>query len=216
MIRTEIITMFRDENPDVTSRVAGDSVLHSWLKEGNKEVCMLTKCIYGDESFTAVVDQASYDLPTYIDNFFDIDDCPGGGVLFNDDPLKKTTIAELDQLTPSWRSYSSGTPLKWYRRGNTLGFDRAPDTAYTVQVYTYLLPNDFDNDDEEPFNELEYLRPFHYSLVLYLQKRAKMKKGKTGEEAKALQEYTNYVAWMKREVRSIRYGKVYLRRKDTA
>ena len=117
MTRTEIIENFRVTNPEITDRVISDAELATFCKEGDKEVCARTRCIVGDETWDAVEDNDNYDLTTYISKFYDIDEYPGGGVSYDDNRLKKTTIAELDQLTPSWRTNDSGTPTKYYRRG---------------------------------------------------------------------------------------------------
>ncbi len=209
MIRSEIKSKFREENPEITDRVIEDPVLDSWLKEGNKEVCILTRCIVGKDGTTIETSEndQTWDLTNIIDKFYDIDEYPGGGVSYNGKRLKEKTIAQLDNETPNWRSRNSGRPKYYYRRGKWLYLDRAIDSrAEDVKIYSVLIPDAY-TDDIEPFNELSYLSSFHYVLVLYLQKRAKMKIGKTNEEIKALSEYDRYIGWMKREIGGSKYTK---------
>jgi len=201
MTRTEIIAKFRAENPEITIRVLPDVTLHSWLIEGNKEVAVKTRCVTADTTFHSIDGTRNYDLTDEIENFYDIDEYPGGGVAYDNDRLDPTTISELDKDEPSWREYAEGTPLKYYLRNGVLWFERTPSTSSKdIEVYSVCMPEDFNNDALTPFNEILILAPFHYVLVLYLQKRAKMTVGKPGEEIKAQQEYDGYVKWMKTEL----------------
>ena len=208
MTRLEILNTFRQENPAVTTRVLKDTVLHSWLKEGNREICARTRCIVDQDgtTITTTEDDQYYDLTDKIDNFQDIDSYPGGGVTYKDKRIEEKTIAQLDQESPNWRSRSAGTPKAYYRRGQWLYLDRPIDSnAEDIKIYSVLRVDDFDDDDKIPFNELGYLIPYNYALVYYLQKRAKMAKGKKGEEIKALQEYEAYIKWFKKEIGGGKY-----------
>ena len=217
MTRTEIITTFRSENPEITERVLLDERLYSWLLQGNIYISCETRCIQGSASFTTEEGTDNYNLLSgdyAITNFYSIDEYPGGGVAYDDDRLTEATIAELDADNPNWRTADNGTPEKYYLRNGILYFDCPPDDEKTVDIYTILLPNDFDNDDEEPFNELAYLKPFHYSLVLYLQMKAMNKVGKQGDDLRAERELREYLKWMKKEIGGLKYGKIYLKKKN--
>ena len=218
MNRAEILTVFRSDNPELTDRVMTDAAAYAYLKEGDKEECAISKCIVGDTTFSSVASStvytAKYDLTTLIDKFYAIDDNPGGGVIFDGDPLDKTTVAELDMLSSSWRSRSAGTPKKWYVRGNYLYFDRPVLTAgLDIMVYTALVSEDFDNDLKEPFNSLQYLRPFHIALVKYLKAMGKAKIGKPQEAQQAMQDFREYCLWFGKETKGNRFGKIYLQPK---
>jgi hypothetical protein len=218
MNRREILTLFRADNPEITDRVMSDAVAYSYLLEGDKEACAISRCIVGDTTFSSVVSstvyEAKYDLTALITNFYAIDDNPGGGVVFDDDPLDKTTVAELDMLHSSWRSRSAGTPKKWYVRGNYLYFDYPIETAgLDIMVYSVLVSDDFDDDAKEPFNSLQHLRPFHSALVKYLQWKGKEKIGKIQEGVRARQEFVDYCKWFGKEIGGNKYGKIYLKPK---
>lgn len=207
MIRSEIKAKFREENPEITIRVLKDSVLNSWLEEGNKEVCIKTRVIVDQNGTTisTVENDQTWDLTNEIPNFYDIDSYPGSGVTYDDKRIIEKTMAQLDEEARNWRSRNSGTPKAYYRRGKWIVLDRAIDSAAEdVKVYSVLIPDAY-TDDVAPFNQLTYLEPFHYSLIYYLQKRAKMKIGKSGEEVKALQEYDAYIKWMKKELGGGKY-----------
>lgn len=215
MTRSEIIESFRVQNPEITSRVITDSQLYSFCEEGDKMFCAETRCIVdqdGTEWDTAVNDEY-YDLTSKITNFYDIDDYPGSGVLYNGERIIKTTMAELDMDSKSWRARSAGTPKKWYRRGKYIYVDRPIDTAsLKFKVYAVLISDDW-NADVAPFNQRTELEPFHESMVLYLTMRCKNKIGKPEEAIMARQEFAEYMKWAKRQLGGNKYSPVYYRRK---
>jgi hypothetical protein len=211
MTRAEILKTFRAENPEITERVISDTILNSWLKEGNRNVCAQTRCIVDQDGTTISTneDDERFDLSVNIDNFYDIDEFPGSGVLYNSKKIDKTTMADLDTEDESWRNRTAGTPKKWYRRGKWLCLDRPIDSnEYDLTVYAVLRPNDFDADTKTPFNELDYLEPFHFSLVLYIQWKAKAKVGKPQDATKAEQEYMAYIAYMKKSIGGNKFGPI--------
>lgn len=213
MTRLEIRNKFRAENPDVTERVITDATLNEWLISGDKEICALTRCIVSNvsETFNTVINTQYYDLTAQIDKFYDIDDMPGGGVYYNDVPLKKTTPGEMNYTARSWRTRSSGTPQKYWRRGKYLWFDRAPDAVQDVDIDCVYVSDDFDSDSVAPYNQLEHLEPFHDGLVKYLQRRTKQKIGKPEDAATAEKDYMDYVKWMKKTVKGYSQSAVFMR-----
>lgn len=215
MIRSEIIQRFRDENTEFPERVISTVTANSWLFTGDKEFCAETRCIVDQDGTTisTTLNDQSFDLTTEISKFYDIDDYPGSGVLYNGKRLEKTTMASLDQESAAWRDRAVGTPKKWYRRGNMLYLDRPIDSAADdLIVYSVLVSDDW-SSDVEPFNALAYLEPFHYAMVLYLVKRAKSKVGKPEEAMAAQAEYNAYIAWVKRQLGGNKYAPVYFQKK---
>lgn len=213
MNRSEIRETFRAENPEITERVVTDAVLNAWMLRADKEICAITHCILSNtaETFTAVVNTQYYDLEANIDKFFDVDDLPGGGVYFNNKPLKKATPAEMNFVLRTWKTSASGTPKKWWRRGKYLWFDRAPSAASTIAVDTVYISNDFDSDAKTPYNSLGHLEPFHDGILKYLQWRAKQKIGKPDEAKIAKDDYTSYTKWMNSKVREYNNAAILMR-----
>ena len=205
MIRSEIRNTFRVENPEIDDRVATDVELNSWLLQGDKEVCAITRCIVSDFVITSVtstsVYDTKYDLTDEEPKFFDIDEMPGGGVSFDDEPLEKTSVSELDADNKDWRKRNAGTPEKWYRRGKWLYFDYPVLTEdLDIRVYAVLVSDDFNDDNIMPFNQLSFLEPYHQVLLKYLQWKAKEKVGKPEEGMRARQEFLQYAEWMKKMI----------------
>jgi hypothetical protein len=203
MTRTEIIAQFRAENPEIDSRVIQDATLQAWLLVGNSEICTITRCIKGENIWDTVAGEFFWDLTAKIPKFLDIDEYPGGGVALDNDRLGMTSPAELDDENNGWRddvrNDHRGQPEKYFRYGQYIYTECPVDNVYEMAVDAVLLPDDY-TTDVMPFNQLSYLIPYHYSLVLYLQKKAKMKVGKDTESARAQQEYQAYVTWMKKEI----------------
>lgn len=199
MNRATIRTRFRAENPEITDRVVTDSVLNGWMFDGDKDICAETKCLVSNvpETFPSVVDIQYYDLTALISKFYDIDEYPGGGVWYDDEPLKKATESEMNYILSNWKAASSGTPRKYFRRGQYLWFDCKPSASdVDIDVSTVYISNDFDADEESPYNELSFLEPFHPGILKYIQWKVKQKVGKDQEASKAELEYYSFVKRM--------------------
>jgi len=164
-------------------------------------------------TITTTENDQSWDLTAEITDFYCIDDTYASGVLYNGKRLEKATMAQLDMEAINWRARGSGTPKKYYQRGKYLYLDRPIDVnAEDIVVYAILKSDDWDSD-VSPYNQLEYLEPFHPAMVLYLTMRAKSKIGKE-EEARAAQvEYFAYQAWAKRQLAGGKAGPIYFRKR---
>lgn len=214
MIRSEIVDKFRQENSEIPSRVISDAVIESWLIQGDKEFCAETRCIVDQGSLiTTVVNEQYWDLEAEIPKFYDIDIQSTSGVTYNAKALIKTSMSELDMESKSWRARNAGVPKKWFRRGKYLWFDRKVDSAADdIVVYSVLISDDW-TTDIQPYNDLDYLSPFHSAMVLYLTRRAKAKVGKPEEAMAAQAEYSGYMKWARSQLGSTRFGEIYFRKR---
>lgn len=216
MTREEIIAMFRADNPKITTRVISNTKLYNWCKLGDKEVAAQSRCIISDFTIASVasvtVYTARYDLSVAEPKFYAIDDYPGGGVSYADEPLERTSVAELDEEDSNWRSRSAGDPDKYYRRGKWLYFDRPIKTAGDViRVYAALISDAFDDDSKSPFNSLAHLEPFHGAILKYLEWRTKQTVGKRQDAIKARAELDDYIGWMRKEISGGRVTPIHFR-----
>lgn len=218
MTREEIVEMFQTENPEITTRVISNALLADWLEVGDKDVCARTRCIVDQGTTIATAENdESWVLTDEVTRFYDINEFPGGGVTYNAKRLQMTTIPELDMIASNWRGRSAGTPTKYYRQGNYLYVDRPIDSnAYTLKIYSVLIPSDFDADTKTPYDQLTYLEPYHYGLVKWLNWKAKAKIGKPQEALVARQEYLEYIEDMKLQLGGGKFGKVFFRKRETA
>lgn len=215
MTRKEILTRFREENPEITANVASDAVINSWLLVGDKEVCTKTRLIVDSGTIVAVEDEDSYDL-TRLSKFFDIDEQPGGGISFLDSSgrikrLDKTTKSKLDQDVSGWRNAASGRPTKYFRRGKYFKLDKPCDaTIDEFEIDFVCISNPFDDDNKTPYNQLSYLEPYHPALLFYLAWRAKAKVGKPEDVKTAFDMYEAYVSWMVKTIGGGKFGAITL------
>lgn len=217
MNREDIRDQFRNEVPEITENVASNTVLNAFLKAGDKDFCARTRCVTNldPETITTTENDTYWDLTTEVSKFYDVDEFPGGGVSYNDERLTLATIAQLDEIDSGWRTASSGTPEYYYRRGSRI-YTNCPidSSADDIKVYAVLISDDFDNDAKLPFNNLSYLEPFHYGLVLWLKWKTKAKIGKREDALLAKQEYIDYTLWVKKELGGTKFGPIYFRKKN--
>lgn len=218
MLMSDIIQRFRDENPEIDATVIPDNTLMAWLLIGDQEICMKVRLIVLENvNVTIVVGQNTYDLTKLSPLFFDINEQPGGGICqFNTNTiykrLTKTTKAWLDVNNAQWRLASAGVPKCYYRSGQNIVIYPTPDSTITsLKVDMVILSNPFNNLNIMPFNQLPYLAPFHYGLVLYLAWRAKAKIGKDEESDTALKIYSGYIDWMNKTIGGGKFDRIELR-----
>ncbi len=73
---------------------------------------------------------------------------------------------------------STGDPQKWYRYGNKLIFDYAPEEQKWFRMEYYRLPLDMSSDSDEP----ELPEEFHYGLVLWGTEWGYRREGESNEK----------------------------------
>jgi len=202
MNRETIRNRFRSENPEVTERVATDVVINGWMLDGDKDICSLSKAIRSNipETFDAVEDTQYYDLTAEIAKFEEIDEYPGGGVWFNDKPLRKATESQMNYTLKNWKTADSGVPKRYFRRNQYIWFDVPPNSTDEIAISTIYISNDFDEDLKTPYNQLSYLETYHPGIIKYLQWKAKQKIGKDQEATKAEKEYYTFAKRMKKAI----------------
>jgi len=212
MTRGDIISRFRQENPSVTKNVATSAVLQSWTEIGNLEIATKARLIRGETTFPSIIDKTEYNLTTEIPKFYDIDELPGSGVIYDNRQIDSKSISLLDQQRPSWRTQANGVPRDYYRRNQFLNLGRKPSAVKDILVYTVLIADPLDDDSKTPFNQFAHLEPFHYALVLYLEKRVYGNKViRKFSEMTATEEYNAYVSWITKETQRGIYDNIQIR-----
>lgn len=84
---------------------------------------------------------------------------------------------------------STGTPSQWYRFGNKLYFDVAPDDSRWYQMEYYRLPTTLSNDTDAP----EIPEQFHYALVLWGTEWAYRQSGESNEKYSTKRDYIDFM-----------------------
>ena len=91
-----------------------------------------------------ITDEREIRLPS---TFMSIDD---GGVYYNDDVCSATSIKQIKDYDKDWLE-KSGTPHRYYLRGDMLGFDNKISAGDTVRIYGTKMPDEL-TGDQAPFD----------------------------------------------------------------
>lgn len=106
-----------------------------------------------------IVDDREILLPS---TFISIDD---GGVYYNDDVCAATSIKQIKDSDEDWLE-RSGTPSRYYLRGDMLGFDNKISAADTVRIYGTKMPDAL-SASQAPFDADYRTVGYRYLLVDY-------------------------------------------------
>lgn len=87
-----------------------------------------------DTGEAQIVDEREILLPS---SFISIDD---GGVYYNDDVCDASSIKQIKDYNKDWLE-GSGTPHRYYLRGDMLGFDQKISAGDTVRIYGIKMPD---------------------------------------------------------------------------
>ena len=129
----EIITSVRYLIREPTASFWSDAEITTYINEAQDEFATTTKCLSKYYSHTLEADDIvnTREIRLYSD-FIALDE---GGVLYEDEPLKQTSLKELDEFGGgNWHSVT-GTPTHFYKRGDMLGFYPIPTAGDEVKYY---------------------------------------------------------------------------------
>jgi len=128
----EILTDIRSLINESSDGFWLDTELTNWANEGMEEITNETYCLRTYKTYTILADDIFDEREIRMDtDFLAIDE---GVVYYNDVALKPTTQARLVLGNDEWRS-ETGTPNRYYVRGDMLGFDRKISAGDTVKFY---------------------------------------------------------------------------------
>ena len=110
-----------------------DVEIHRWLNDGQEYISNATKVLskYYDYTIIAgdIIDDREIRLPS---DFITLDD---GAVFYNGNNITETTLIELNRYYGyDWRD-STGSPTRFYRRADNLGFFPKLSAGDTVRFY---------------------------------------------------------------------------------
>lgn len=129
---SEIITDVRSLINEETASFWSDTEITRWVNEGQEIFSSETGLLSKYYSITLKAANINNDreirLPS---DFIAFDE---GGVLYDDDPCLPVTLQELDEWHGNWRD-TTGTPNRYYTRGDYLGFFPKPSAGDTVKFY---------------------------------------------------------------------------------
>ena len=131
---TELIADVRSliNETGTTSGFWTDAEITRWLNEGQEIFSTTTKCLSKYYSHELEASNIKHDREIRL--FSDFIGFDEGGVLYNDKPLTPTSLKALDEWVGSWRD-TTGTPTRFYVRGDVMGFYPKPSVGDTVKYY---------------------------------------------------------------------------------
>lgn len=112
-----------------------------------------------ESGYAQIVDDREILLPS---SFVSIDD---GGVYYNDDVCSATSIKEIKDHNKDWLE-GSGTPSRYYLRGDMLGFDQKISAGDTARIYGIKMPDAL-SAAQAPFDADYRTIGYRYLIVNY-------------------------------------------------
>lgn len=193
MNKQEIRERFYELTPDADeTRNALVADVNDWIKEGNSEFVMATRCLVAEYTITTTEDIRYYDLTDSEPLFLDVDN-NSGGVWYDDRSLTQTDLSELSNADRRWRAHLDGTVTKWWTRMAILWLNKNPEGSKELIVSIVKKADPLIQDSQTPFDAVGFLEPYHMALVKYAQMRFKGSQGKTEEMAISKGEYGEYI-----------------------
>lgn len=130
---TELIAAVRSLIDESADGFWLDTEITDWLNEGQEHISAATKVLskYYDYTILAgdIIDGREIRFPA---DFITLDD---GSVFYNDKVIHESTLAELNRYAGrNWQS-DTGTPVRFYRRADNLGFYPKLSAGDTVRFY---------------------------------------------------------------------------------
>jgi len=127
-----LVTSVRYLVNEATASFYSDAEIGLYLNEGQEIFSTETKCLSKYYSRTLEDSDIKHDREIRMgSDFIAFDE---GGVLYNDKPLNPISLKALDEWVGSWRD-TTGTPTRFYIRGDMIGFYPKPSVGDTVKYY---------------------------------------------------------------------------------
>ena len=181
-----IVAEVRSLINETTAAFWSDAEIGSWINEAQEEIGHETFCLRTYKTYTILADDIFDEREFRMDSdFIAIDE---GLVYYNDVACYPTTMARLVRENDEWRS-GTGTPARYYIRGDMLGFDNKISAGDTVKFYQIerattlaasLAPF---NGDYRLINFRKLLRDYAVSMAWY----------KKGEDTKGDRWWARYL-----------------------
>jgi len=167
---TDLVEDVRDIINETTEGFWTDDYIERQLEKGHqiasakiKMVSMIWTVTLTDDTpdtgEAQIVDDREILLPS---SFIAIDD---GGVYYNDDVCDASSIKRIKDYNKDWLE-GSGTPSRYYLRGDMLGFDQKISAGDTVRIYGVKMPDEL-SGTQAPFDADYRTIGYRYLLVDY-------------------------------------------------
>ena len=167
---TDLVKDVRDIILETTEGFWLDTYIERQLKKGHQIASAKVKMVSmiwtvtltdgdPDTGEAKITDEREILLPS---SFIAIDD---GGVYYNDDVCSASSIKQIKDYNKDWLE-GSGTPSRYYLRGDMLGFDQKISAGNTVRIYGIKMPSEL-AAGTAPFDADYRTIGYRYLLVDY-------------------------------------------------
>jgi hypothetical protein len=157
MTASDVITAARDLYNATGDTFFADTLMYNWLWQGCNQLAVQTLLIENVYSTTTVASQQTYAFPTLTHAI--------KRVTYNGIKLKPVTMRQDDAITlTNSATTATGTPSYYYTFNFTLYLRPIPDTAYTLQIYSFNLHSQITTANQN----LELPLQFQMDTVDYL------------------------------------------------
>jgi hypothetical protein len=195
---TNLLSYSRLRIPEAQSAVISDANMLILTNQICKEFVDLTECLPTYTRFNATAEQQEYSIATNVSTYLRIRD-EGLWWYYSTGStwkrLKAYTLDRLIQEEETWINRSSGSPLKYWIEGDTIGIHPKPDTSdttYGFRLYHFAQSTNMSLDTHYPFSgsTTQYSHLAHHDETIVDGVRYKVKqilgKHQQAEEAKSL------------------------------
>jgi len=142
----------------------------SFINEGQEIIATETKCLskYYSHTLEAADIKNDREIRFYSD-FVALDE---GGVTYAGKPLVQTSLKELDEYAGNWRD-TTGTPTRFYFRGDMMGFYPKPSVGGIVAYYGIERATELSGDtvplsgDYRTISFRRYMRDYAVAMCWY-------------------------------------------------
>lgn len=127
-----LVTSVRYAVNEATASFWTDIEIGLYLNEGQEVFCTKTKCLVKYYTYTLLAGDIKNSREIRLNSDFIA--FAEGGVTYDGDQLRPTSIKALDEWNGDWRD-DTGTPTHYYLRGDMIGFYPIPTAGDAIAYY---------------------------------------------------------------------------------
>ena len=194
-IRSAVQYKIGDSAATVSNPRWSSAELNIRINDAQRFIAKTTHCLYVQGLSTPVAGTREYSKPT---NCISIDRVSviqnSSATAYNQyKKLPLVTMGGLDRDFPTWEQNLAGLPLRYYLRGDKIGFDRPFSAVYcstgAIKIDYFKYPADMTSDSSEPYDGVDFLQNYSDVIVLGVAYKCKQDENKWNEATTLQAEY---------------------------
>lgn len=159
----EIVTSVQRQGGDSSGALITRLDVVRWANDGQLEITKKTECLSAHRQTDSSSDDGTYDLP--------VDFLMMQRVTYNDVPLIKKLLSDLDAISSYVDTTSADTPRYWYTSDNVLNLYPKPNASGSgnLDIWYVRTPTELVDDNDTP----EIPTWMHKEIIQYCKVQAK-------------------------------------------